>query len=386
MLVPLGFPNTCAGSGSTLPDLTEKKCQRLGNQPDGGRLCRNGVPASRAWSGDPQKREHQNYRAAAGGHESAGESPVFESGGTERGEALQRAAQRRERRRPLGPWRKSRDDPNDSYCANNSGLLGLHNVSSGEKVQGLGPEEVGRPAAARCLSGTGSKVSTWLGGSPATTGRDLRCGDRRNAVMKRLFAAESLRWRILLRFAAWAVLIVLIFASAPFLFDVLSRGMEWIAGLFPILTTYGRSIHGVFDKRAVWFFLRRFFLLDDHRKNAATSACRRLGRFTGCDACQSAAGTGAREPCGSNSVCAERNQRPDQDSIELDQFGANCNQQFLPASDMARRPDQPGEGDGDADDWPVQKPYAEHFQHQPEERHVAQPGRPRERHAESPDQ
>jgi len=23
------------------------------------------------------------------------------------------------------------------------------------------------------------------------------------------------------------------FASAPFLFDVLSRGMEWIAGLFP---------------------------------------------------------------------------------------------------------------------------------------------------------
>ena len=51
--------------------------------------------------------------------------------------------------------------------------------------------------------------------------------------MKRLFAAESLRWRILLRFAAWAVLIVLIFASAPFLFDVLSRGMEWIAGLFP---------------------------------------------------------------------------------------------------------------------------------------------------------
>src|SRR5229473_998938 len=57
MLVPLGFPNTCAGSGSTLPDLTEKKCQRLGNQPDGGRLCRNGVPASRAWSGDPHKRE-----------------------------------------------------------------------------------------------------------------------------------------------------------------------------------------------------------------------------------------------------------------------------------------------------------------------------------------
>src|SRR5229473_998936 len=143
------------------------------------------------------------------------------------------SSQTRERRRPLGPWRKSRDDPNDSYCANNRGLLGLHNVSSGEKVQGLGPEEVCRPAAARCLSGTGSKVSPWVGGSPATTGRDLRCGDRRNAVMKRLFAAESLRWRILLRFAAWAARIVLILASAPFLFDVLSRGMEWIAGLFP---------------------------------------------------------------------------------------------------------------------------------------------------------
>ena len=51
--------------------------------------------------------------------------------------------------------------------------------------------------------------------------------------MKRLFAAMSLRWQRLLEFAAWGTLIVVIFASAPFLFDLVGRGIGWIIGLFP---------------------------------------------------------------------------------------------------------------------------------------------------------
>ena len=51
--------------------------------------------------------------------------------------------------------------------------------------------------------------------------------------MKRLFAAMSPRWRKLLHFAGWGALIVVIFASAPFLFDFVGRGIGWIIGLFP---------------------------------------------------------------------------------------------------------------------------------------------------------
>ncbi len=51
--------------------------------------------------------------------------------------------------------------------------------------------------------------------------------------MKRLFAAMSPRWRKLLRFAGWGALIVVIFESAPFLFDLVGRGIGWIIGLFP---------------------------------------------------------------------------------------------------------------------------------------------------------
>src|SRR5229473_3572341 len=195
MLVPLGFANTRSGSCSTLPDSTEKECQRLGNQPDGRGLCRNRVPAAGAWSGHPQKREHEDHRTTAGGHECARESPVSESGGAERSKALQRAAQRRKRRRTPGPWGKSRDDANDPDRADNGGLLGLHNVSPGEKVQSLGPQKACRPATARRLFGIGAKVSSRIGRGSTTAGRDLRCGDRRNAVMKRLLAAMAPRWQ-----------------------------------------------------------------------------------------------------------------------------------------------------------------------------------------------
>ncbi len=51
--------------------------------------------------------------------------------------------------------------------------------------------------------------------------------------MKRLLAAMALRWKRLLEFAAWGALIVVIFASAPFPFHLVGRGIGWIIGLFP---------------------------------------------------------------------------------------------------------------------------------------------------------
>jgi len=43
----------------------------------------------------------------------------------------------------------------------------------------------------------------------------------------------SPRCRKMLRFTAWAALIVLLLASLPFLFRVLSLGIDWMFGLFP---------------------------------------------------------------------------------------------------------------------------------------------------------
>ncbi len=51
--------------------------------------------------------------------------------------------------------------------------------------------------------------------------------------MKLLLAAMAPRWQRLLEFAAWGTLIVVIFASAPFLFDLVGRGIGWIIGSFP---------------------------------------------------------------------------------------------------------------------------------------------------------
>lgn len=51
--------------------------------------------------------------------------------------------------------------------------------------------------------------------------------------MNRLAYAVSARCRKILCFAAWAALIVLFLASLPFLFGVVSRGIDWITGLFP---------------------------------------------------------------------------------------------------------------------------------------------------------
>jgi hypothetical protein len=51
--------------------------------------------------------------------------------------------------------------------------------------------------------------------------------------MKRLFLAMAPRWQRLLEFAAWGALIVVILAIAPFLFDLVGRGIGWIIGLVP---------------------------------------------------------------------------------------------------------------------------------------------------------
>lgn len=51
--------------------------------------------------------------------------------------------------------------------------------------------------------------------------------------MRPLFAAISPPSRKLIRSCAWGALIVLFLAISPFLFDVLSRGIDWIIGLFP---------------------------------------------------------------------------------------------------------------------------------------------------------
>src|SRR5260370_3526830 len=99
--------------------------------------------------------------------------------------------------------------------------------------------------------------------------------------------------------------------------------------------SYGRSVHDVYDKRAVWRFLCRFFLPVGDRKNTATSACRRLGGCPCRGACRSTANTGAREPRGGHSIFAERNQKPDQNGGGLDQFGPNPTPQFLPAGNLA---------------------------------------------------
>jgi len=51
--------------------------------------------------------------------------------------------------------------------------------------------------------------------------------------MIRLAYVVSPRRRKMLCFAAWAALIVMLLVSLPFLFGVLSRGIDWITGLFP---------------------------------------------------------------------------------------------------------------------------------------------------------
>lgn len=51
--------------------------------------------------------------------------------------------------------------------------------------------------------------------------------------MNRLAYAVSPRCRKILCFAARAALIVLFLAGLPFLFGVVSRGIDWITGLFP---------------------------------------------------------------------------------------------------------------------------------------------------------
>lgn len=50
--------------------------------------------------------------------------------------------------------------------------------------------------------------------------------------MTSLFVTISRGWRSLLRFAAWAGLIVLVLASMPSLFGLLVHVLSWFSGLF----------------------------------------------------------------------------------------------------------------------------------------------------------
>jgi hypothetical protein len=43
----------------------------------------------------------------------------------------------------------------------------------------------------------------------------------------------SPRYQMLLRWAGWALLIVLLLVSLRFLVNVVNHGMDWITGLFP---------------------------------------------------------------------------------------------------------------------------------------------------------
>ncbi len=51
--------------------------------------------------------------------------------------------------------------------------------------------------------------------------------------MKRLFAMISPRWHRLLPFTASGIFIVFVSVNLPFLFDLMSRWIGWIMGLFP---------------------------------------------------------------------------------------------------------------------------------------------------------
>ena len=50
--------------------------------------------------------------------------------------------------------------------------------------------------------------------------------------MKRLIGNFSARYQTLLRSAAWGVLIVLLLVSLPFLFGPVSRGLDWVVSAF----------------------------------------------------------------------------------------------------------------------------------------------------------
>jgi hypothetical protein len=63
--------------------------------------------------------------------------------------------------------------------------------------------------------------------------------------MKILLVDISPRHQTLLRQLRWAVLIILVLASLPSLFNLANRGIEWITGLFP-------SFHGPWEA-PLWF-------------------------------------------------------------------------------------------------------------------------------------
>ena len=181
--------------------------------------------------------------------------------------------------------------------------------------------------------------------------------------MKRLIGNISARYQTLLRSAAWGVLIVLFLASLPFLFGPVSRGLDWVVSAFEQAMKGALMVLLTDVLFGLLFVLFSYWMVVARTRRqvlALTLAGVLVVALVSPPAAQAQG-----EPYRSNSIRAECDQRLDQDGNELDQFGSHGDQQFLPAGDLAGCPNQPGEGDGDANDRPVQKSYAEHFQHQP---------------------
>ena len=152
--------------------------------------------------------------------------------------------------------------------------------------------------------------------------------------------------------------------TLPFLFGAMSRGLDWSC-CFRIQAGHGRSpIWSLLTN--VLFGFCSFSFPTGWSSQEPGDRCL-LSRLAGILVVALVSPPAARrkQPYRSNSIRAQRDQRLNQDGNELDQFGSHGDQQFLPAGDLAGCPDQPGESDGDANDRPVQKSDAEHFQHQP---------------------
>jgi len=156
-----------------------------------------------------------------------------------------------------------------------------------------------------------------------------------------------------LEFAAWGALIVVIFASAPFLFDL-----------------DGRSVHGVYDKRAVWLFLCRFFLLVGDRKNTAASALPPSWRVS-----LSWRLSVHRKPGPGSLVAAIQSVLNAINGlikrVELDQSVRTTISNLYQQATWPIALINQAKGYCDADDRPIPKRDAEHLHHQLKERHPA---------------
>src|SRR5208337_624883 len=126
---------------------------------------------------NPEKRQHEDHRAATGRRDPDGQPPQPESGSGEPGEGVRRTAKRPQRRSAAGDRGEGRDDPDDTNRAHAPVLLDMHDVPSREEVPRLVPEEARRKVSVAVLPGAGQKVSAGPGGCCASSGRDVWRGE-----------------------------------------------------------------------------------------------------------------------------------------------------------------------------------------------------------------